>query len=49
MAAMEDVFRKTMPSQMGFDYSGMSYQEQKAAQGVSPPWLFLAWPSLWSS
>ena len=36
MAALEDVFHKTMPSQMGFDYSGMSYQEQKAAQGVSP-------------
>ena len=35
MAALEDVFHKTMPSQMGFDYSGMSYQEQKAAQGVS--------------
>jgi hydrophobic/amphiphilic exporter-1 (mainly G- bacteria), HAE1 family len=40
MAAMEDVFRKTMPSQMGFDYSGMSYQEQKAAQGVSPAVIF---------
>ena len=36
MAALEDVFHKTMPTQMGFDYSGMSYQEQKAAQGVSP-------------
>jgi HAE1 family hydrophobic/amphiphilic exporter-1 len=40
MAAMEDVFHKTMPSQMGFDYSGMSYQEQKAAQGVSPSVVF---------
>jgi hydrophobic/amphiphilic exporter-1 (mainly G- bacteria), HAE1 family len=40
MAALEDVFRKTMPSQMGFDYSGMSYQEQKAAQGVSPAVIF---------
>ena len=35
MAALEDVFQKSMPSQMGFDYMGMSYQEQKAAQGVS--------------
>ena len=40
MAALEDVFHKTMPSQMGFDYSGMSYQEQKAAQGVSPATIF---------
>jgi hydrophobic/amphiphilic exporter-1 (mainly G- bacteria), HAE1 family len=36
-AALEDVFRKTMPHQMGFDYMGMSYQEQKARQGV-PAW-----------
>src|SRR5277367_1846516 len=40
MAALEDVFHKTMPGQMGFDYSGMSYQEQKAAQGVSPAVVF---------
>ncbi len=40
MAALEDVFNKTMPSQMGFDYWGMSYQEQKAAQGVSPAVIF---------
>ena len=40
MAALEDVFRQTQPSQMGFDYSGMSYQEQKAAQGVSPAAIF---------
>jgi hydrophobic/amphiphilic exporter-1 (mainly G- bacteria), HAE1 family len=39
-AALEDVFRKTMPSQMGFDYMGMSYQEQKAAQGVQPSTIF---------
>ena len=37
---MEDVFRKTMPTQMGFDYMGMSYQEVKAAQGVSPATIF---------
>jgi HAE1 family hydrophobic/amphiphilic exporter-1 len=34
-AALEDVFHQTMPGQMGFDYIGMSYQEQKARQGVS--------------
>jgi len=34
-AALEEVFRQTMPSEMGFDYLGMSYQEQKARQGVS--------------
>jgi HAE1 family hydrophobic/amphiphilic exporter-1 len=40
MAALEDVFKKTMPSQMGYDWSGMSYQQQKAAQGVSPTTIF---------
>jgi HAE1 family hydrophobic/amphiphilic exporter-1 len=40
MAALEDVFHKSMPSQMGFDYMGMSFQEQKAAQGVSPATIF---------
>src|ERR1700683_226475 len=34
-AALEEVFRQTMPGEMGFDYMGMSYQEQKARQGVS--------------
>ena len=38
--ALEDVFAQTMPSEMGFDYIGMSYQEQKAAQGVSPIAIF---------
>ncbi|MGB8890387.1 MAG: multidrug efflux RND transporter permease subunit [Candidatus Korobacteraceae bacterium] len=40
MAALEDVFKKTMPTQMGYDWSGMSYQQQKAAQGVSPATIF---------
>ena len=40
MAALEDVFHKSMPNEMGFDYMGMSYQEQKAAQGVSPATIF---------
>jgi len=32
--ALEDVFAKTMPQGMGFDYFGMSFQEQQAAHGV---------------
>jgi hydrophobic/amphiphilic exporter-1 (mainly G- bacteria), HAE1 family len=39
-AALEEVFHQTMPSQMGFDWSGMSYQEVKASQGVSPVAIF---------
>jgi HAE1 family hydrophobic/amphiphilic exporter-1 len=39
-AALEDVFKQTMPGEMGFDYMGMSYQEQKARQGVSPSVIF---------
>src|SRR3981081_400771 len=40
-AALEDVFHQTMPHEMGFDYMGMSYQEQKARQGV-PAWAIFA-------
>jgi hydrophobic/amphiphilic exporter-1 (mainly G- bacteria), HAE1 family len=40
MTALEDVFKETMPSQMGYDYMGMSYQEYKAGQGVSPMTIF---------
>ena len=36
IAALEDVFKKSMPPQMGYDFMGMSYQEVKAAQGVKP-------------
>jgi len=32
--ALEEVFAKTMPLGMGFDYFGMSFQEQQAAHGV---------------
>jgi HAE1 family hydrophobic/amphiphilic exporter-1 len=39
-AALEDVFKQTMPREMGFDYSGMSFQEQKARQGVPAPVIF---------
>ena len=40
IATLEDVFQKTMPPQMGYDFSGMSYQEVKASQGVSPAAIF---------
>ncbi|MBX3028272.1 multidrug efflux RND transporter permease subunit [bacterium] len=40
MAALEAVFRETQPNEMGFDYMGMSFQEQVAAQGVSPMLIF---------
>jgi HAE1 family hydrophobic/amphiphilic exporter-1 len=39
-AALEDVFKQTMPSEMGFDYMGMSYQEQKAREGVPASVIF---------
>ena len=40
MKALEDTFGETMPSEMGYDYMGMSYQEKKAAEGVSPTVIF---------
>jgi HAE1 family hydrophobic/amphiphilic exporter-1 len=40
MKAMEEVFKETMPPGMGYDYMGMSYQEKKAQQGVSPMVIF---------
>jgi HAE1 family hydrophobic/amphiphilic exporter-1 len=39
-AALEAVFKQTMPREMGFDYSGMSFQEQKAREGVPPSVIF---------
>jgi HAE1 family hydrophobic/amphiphilic exporter-1 len=38
--ALEDVFKQTMPREMGYDWIGMSYQEQRAAQGVPPAAIF---------
>ena len=35
MQALEDTFARTMPGDMGYSYSGMSYQQKKAAEGVS--------------
>ncbi|PYX80273.1 MAG: hydrophobe/amphiphile efflux-1 family RND transporter, partial [Acidobacteria bacterium] len=40
MAALEQVFRETMPSEMGFDYMGMSFQEKKAQEGVPTSVIF---------
>jgi len=39
-AALEDVFKQTMPREMGFDYLGMSFQEQKAREGVPASVIF---------
>ena len=40
MKAMEEVFSETLPPEMGFDYLGMSFQEKKAQEGVSPAIIF---------
>jgi hydrophobic/amphiphilic exporter-1 (mainly G- bacteria), HAE1 family len=40
MSALEEVFRNTMPREMGFDYLGMSFQEKKAQEGVPPAAIF---------
>ena len=38
--ALEEVFAQTMPPEMGYDYSGMSFQEQVASQGVPASAIF---------
>ncbi len=40
MAALEEVFAKTMPASMAFDYTGMSFQEKKAAEGIPPSLIY---------
>jgi HAE1 family hydrophobic/amphiphilic exporter-1 len=40
MKALEETFAQTMPPEMGYDYSGMSFQEKKAAEGVSSSVIF---------
>jgi len=37
-AALEEVFHASMPETMGFSYQGMSFQEQRAAEGI-PAWV----------
>ena len=39
-AALEEVFKQNMPREMGFDYLGMSFQEQKAREGVPASVIF---------
>lgn len=41
MAALEQTFRDTMPAGMGYGYSGMSFQEQQASQGLTPGIIFI--------
>jgi HAE1 family hydrophobic/amphiphilic exporter-1 len=38
--ALEETFAQTMPPQMGYDYSGISFQEKKAQEGVSSSVIF---------
>src|SRR6478736_10429609 len=40
MKALEETFAQTMPPEMGFDYSGISFQEKKAQEGVSSSVIF---------
>jgi multidrug efflux pump len=40
MKALEEVFKATMPQEMGYDYLGMSYQEKKAQEGVPASAVF---------
>ena len=40
MKALEEVFAQTMPGEMGYDYSGISFQEKKAQEGVSSSVIF---------
>jgi hydrophobic/amphiphilic exporter-1 (mainly G- bacteria), HAE1 family len=40
MASLEQVFAQTMPSEMGYDYIGISFQEKKAQEGVPPAAIF---------
>ncbi len=40
MKALEETFAQNMPPEMGYDYSGMSFQEKRAQEGVSPSIIF---------
>jgi HAE1 family hydrophobic/amphiphilic exporter-1 len=40
MNALEEVFKETMPGEMGYDYMGMSYQERQAQLGVPASAIF---------
>jgi len=40
MRALEQIFAQSMPSDMGYEYSGMSFQERVAQQGVPASAIF---------
>ena len=40
MKALEEVFKESMPREMGFDYLGMSFQENVARQGIPVAVIF---------
>ncbi len=40
MRALQEVFAQTMPPDMGYDYSGMSFQEKVASEGVPASAVF---------
>src|SRR5205085_4862860 len=40
MKALEETFALTMPVEMGYDYSGISFQEKKAQEGLSASVIF---------
>jgi HAE1 family hydrophobic/amphiphilic exporter-1 len=40
MKALEEVFNQTMPREMGYDYSGISFHEKKAQEGVPASVIF---------
>src|SRR3954447_24369990 len=40
MNALEQTFAETMPSEMGYDYAAMSFQEKKAQEGLPPSVIF---------
>jgi HAE1 family hydrophobic/amphiphilic exporter-1 len=40
MAALEEVFKETMPPEMGYDYLGISFAEKQAQQGIPPSAIF---------
>jgi hydrophobic/amphiphilic exporter-1 (mainly G- bacteria), HAE1 family len=40
MNALEQTFAEIMPTEMGYDYSAMSFQEKKAQEGVPPSVIF---------
>jgi hydrophobic/amphiphilic exporter-1 (mainly G- bacteria), HAE1 family len=40
MNALEEVYKQTMPSEIGLDYIGMSFQEKRAREGIPASAIF---------